>query len=133
MAYVQSTIRQVVKGSHPNPLTHHKYNIYIVFVMNGSSKKLPELDLIRKKPRDYLEWKTLRLWDRLPASERDVPGYLLRLAREKAGLTQKQLADELETTQQAVAQAERWTSNPSINFMKRWAAACGMKMRVEMG
>jgi len=94
--------------------------------------RLPELDLVRKKPRVYLEWKTLRLWERLPTSERDIPGYLLRMVREKAGLTQQQLAVELETTQQAVAQAERWTSNPSIYFMRQWAAACGMGIRVEM-
>ena len=97
-----------------------------------STGKLPELDLVRQKPREYYEWKTLRLWDRLPASERDVPGYLLRIVREKAGLTQQQLAGELETTQQAVAQAERWTSNPSVNFMKRWGRACGKLIRVEL-
>jgi len=95
-------------------------------------RKLPELDLVRKRPRNYIEWRALRHWDRLPASERDVPGYLLRLAREKAGLTQKQLAETIETTQQAVAQAERWTSNPSINFIKRWVRICGMKIRLEM-
>lgn len=97
-----------------------------------SSGKLPELEFVRKKPRNYLEWKTLRMWDRLPDPERDIPGYLLRLAREGAGLTQQQLADEFETTQQAVAQAERWTSNPSVNFMKRWARACGGLIRVEL-
>ncbi len=97
-----------------------------------STYKLPELNLIRKRPRDYFEWKTLRQWDRLSSSERYVPGYMLRLAREKAGLTQKQLANELEITQQAVAQAERWTSNPTINFMKRWAVACEMRIKVEM-
>ena len=96
------------------------------------ARNLPELILVRKKPRSYVEWRTLRLWDRLQASERDVPGYLLRLAREKARLTQKQLADELEISQQAVAQAERWTSNPSINFIKRWAVACGTGIRVEL-
>ena len=94
--------------------------------------RLPELRLSRKKPRNYIEWRALRLWERLPASERDVPGYLLRLAREEARLTQKQLAEAIETTQQAVAQAERWTSNPSINFMKRWAAACGTRIRIEL-
>ena len=94
--------------------------------------RLPELKLARKRPRDFMEWKTLRRWRRLPVSERDIPGYLLRMAREESGLTQQRLADELETTQQAVAQAERWSSNPSINFMKRWAAACGMEIRVEM-
>ncbi len=113
-------------------MTHHNYNIYIVIVMNDSPKRLPELDLVRKKPRDYCEWKTLRQWDRLSASERDVPDYLLRLARENAGLTQKQLAEAIETTQQAVAQAERWKANPSINFMKRWAVACKTRIRIEL-
>jgi DNA-binding XRE family transcriptional regulator len=94
--------------------------------------KLPTLDLVRKKPRDYIEWKTLRLWERLPEAERGIPGYLLRLARENAGLTQQQLADKLEITQQAVAQAERWMSNPSVNFMKRWAKVCGRRLKVEM-
>lgn len=94
--------------------------------------KLLDLDLVRKRPRSYIEWKALRLWERLPASERDISGYLLRLSREKAGLTQKQLAVKLDITQQAVAQAERWPSNPSINFMKCWAMACGKRVRVEM-
>jgi DNA-binding XRE family transcriptional regulator len=94
--------------------------------------KLPELNLVRKRPREYLEWRTLRLWERLPVSERDIPGYLLRMAREEAGLTQQRLADELEITQQAVAQAERWIYNPSVNFMKRWARACGMSTRIEL-
>ena len=94
--------------------------------------ELPGLALVRKKPRSYIEWKALRRWERLPTLERDVPGYLLRMARENAELTQKQLADKLDITQQAVAQAERWTSNPSISFMKRWAAACRAVMRLEL-
>lgn len=98
----------------------------------GLTEKPSGLDLARKKPRDYIEWKTLRRWGRLPNAERDIPGYLLRMAREEAGLTQKQLADELGITQQAVAQAERWTSNPSINFMRRWAKACGASMSIEL-
>jgi DNA-binding XRE family transcriptional regulator len=95
-----------------------------------STGKLPELDLVRKRPREYLEWRTLRSWERLPASERDIPGYLLRMVREETGLTQQRLADELEITQQAVTQAERWISNPSVNFMKRWARACGTSIRI---
>ncbi len=110
-------------------VTENKINTY---QSRESTGKLPALNLIRKRPRDYFEWKTLRQWDRLSASERDVPGYMLRLAREKAGLTQKQLANELEITQQAVAQAERWIYNPSVNFMKRWARACGMSTRIEL-
>ena len=93
---------------------------------------LPELNLARKKPRNFLEWKTLRRWDRLPTAERSVPGYLLRLAREEAGLTQKVLASRLGTSQQAVAQAERWQSNPTIAFMMEWMRACGRKLTVDL-
>jgi DNA-binding XRE family transcriptional regulator len=98
----------------------------------GKTNRLPELDLVRNRPREYLEWRTLRRWERLPVSEKDVPGYLLRMAREEAGLTQQRLAGVLEITQQAVAQAERWISNPSVNFMKRWAKACGKSIKIEL-
>ena len=98
----------------------------------GKRGDLPTLNLTRKRPRNYIEWKALRRWGRLPIPEREVPGYLLRLAREEASLTQKQLADKLDITQQAVAQAERWTSNPSVNFMKKWARACGKEIRVDL-
>jgi transcriptional regulator with XRE-family HTH domain len=57
---------------------------------------------------------------------------LLRMAREEAGLTQQRLAGVLDITQQAVAQAERWISNPSVNFMKRWAKACGKSIKIEL-
>jgi transcriptional regulator with XRE-family HTH domain len=43
-------------------------------------------------------------------------------------MTQTQLARALGVTQQAVAQAERWESNPTIEFIERWAAACGCRM-----
>jgi len=59
-----------------------------------------------------------------------VPGYLLRIARESAGLTQVQLAEQMGITQQAVARAERWGSNPTIAFMRRWARACGQSLEL---
>ena len=92
---------------------------------------LPELNLVRKKPRNFLEWKTLRRWNQLPTAERSIPGYLLRLARDEAGLTQKVLASRLGTSQQAVAQAERWQSNPTIGFMMEWMRICGRKLTVD--
>ena len=46
-------------------------------------------------PRDFAEWTTLRRWGKLPEAERDVPGYILRMAREGAGLTQRELAVRL--------------------------------------
>ena len=77
--------------------------------------------LARRRPRSYLEWKTLRGWGKLPAWEDDPPGYLLRNLREEAGWTQQALARRLECSQQAIAQAERWESNPTVRFIEAWA------------
>lgn len=86
----------------------------------------------RNRPRAYAEWKALRRWGKLPEWEAPAPGYLLRLARERSGLTQQSLAERLECAQQAIAQAERWESNPTVAFVRRWAAACGAKIRIEL-
>ncbi len=82
----------------------------------------------RGRPRSFLEWSTLRGWGKLPEDERDVPGYLLRLAREEAGLSQAELGRRLGISQQAVSRAERWSSNPTVRLMRRWLAACGRKL-----
>jgi len=89
-------------------------------------------NLTRRRPRDFVEWRTLRDWGKLPEREASVPGYLLRVVREKAGLTQAQLAHSLGVTQQAVAQAERWESNPTIAFIERWAEACNHRLEIKL-
>ena len=89
-------------------------------------------NLTRRRPRSFVEWRTLRDWGKLPEREASVPGYLLRIAREEADLTQAQLALSLGVTQQAVAQAERWESNPTIAFVERWAAACNRKLEIRL-
>lgn len=75
--------------------------------------------------RRYAEWK--RLWQsgKLPPWEPDPPGYLLHEARESAGLSQRDLGKRLKVVQQSIYQAERWVTNPTVAFMRRWAAACG--------
>lgn len=88
--------------------------------------------LSRRKPRDFFEWRTLRAWGKLPEWEEVPPGYVLREAREKAGLTQRELSARLETTQQAVSHAERWDSNPTVALMRRWAEACGAKLEIKV-
>ena len=85
----------------------------------------------RTRPRDYIEWKTLRRWGKLPSWETTSAGYLLREAREQAGFTQEDLAGRLGCSQQAIAQAERWNSNPTFEYMGRWAAACGLRLTVD--
>ena len=107
-----------------------RYNVYIV--MNSPPKKVYRIpddprvevtgsDIQRRHPRSYFEWKTLKRWGKLPEWEWRSPGYLLREAREASGLTQAALAGRLGVSQQAVAQAERWDSNPTIGFVDAWA------------
>jgi DNA-binding XRE family transcriptional regulator len=96
------------------------------------SAQPPELTLSRGRPRVFLEWATLRRWGKLPAREQGVVGYLLRIAREEAGLTQRELAGRLGVSQQAVAQAERWDSNPTVELIRRWAAACGATASIRL-
>ena len=92
---------------------------------------LPRTSLRRRKPRAYDEWRALRRWGRVPYWEVDPPGYLLRETREAAGFTQGGLAARLGCTQQAIAQAERFTSNPTIEFVREWARALGQNAVLE--
>jgi DNA-binding XRE family transcriptional regulator len=90
-------------------------------------------DIKRTRPRRYVEWKTLRRWGKLPPWEGLFPGYLLREAREGAGLSQRELASRLGCSQQAIAQAERPCSNPTIDFLREWARAVGAELSVSLG
>ena len=94
------------------------------------SPRLTRLRLSRARPRAVAEWQALQRWGKLPAWERAVAGYLLRGAREQARLTQKLLGEKLGVSQQAVAQAERWTANPTVEFMRRWVDACGFSLEI---
>lgn len=84
----------------------------------------------RRRPRDYLEWRTLYRWGRIPAWEESPPGYLLREARERVGLSQAALAVRLGCSQQAVARAERGDSNPTVDLLRRWSAATGLELLI---
>jgi DNA-binding XRE family transcriptional regulator len=95
-----------------------------------SASELPT-GLERRRPRSYLEWKTLRQWGKLPSWESYPPGYLLRSLREEAGWTQYALAQRLKCSQQAVAQAGRWESNPTVKFIRAWARALGYEVSLE--
>ena len=88
--------------------------------------------LVRRRPRLYAEWNALRKWGKLPAWEIEPVGYLMRLAREKVGLSQTELAQRLGCSQQAVAQAERWEGNPTVEFIRHWADACESKVRINL-
>ena len=98
------------------------------------SRPLADLSkrLRRRKPRNYLEWKTLRQWGVLPSWEETSPGFLLRSAREEAGVTQQEMGKRLGCSQQAIAQAERWGSNPTVQFLREWAQALGQELEISI-
>lgn len=51
-------------------------------------------------------------------------------ARSKAGLTQEQLAEKMETSQSAIARMESGRSIPSGSTLKRFARATGTRLRI---
>jgi len=51
-------------------------------------------------------------------------------ARIRSGLTQKQLAEKMGTTQSSVARLESGSSLPSLRSLKRYAYATGSKIRI---
>lgn len=104
-----------------------------VIVAPGGTAVRPKLDhLTRGRPRAFAEWDALRRWGKLPPWEREIVGYRLRALREAAELTQRALAERMGVTQQAVAQAERWQSNPTVELLRRWAGACGAVVEIRL-
>lgn len=51
-------------------------------------------------------------------------------ARAKCNLTQKELADRVGTSQANISKLERGELNPSVAFLKKFAAACDMKLNI---
>jgi transcriptional regulator with XRE-family HTH domain len=51
-------------------------------------------------------------------------------ARSRAGLTQKQLAAKMETSQSAIARLESGRTIPSGRILKRFARATGTRLRI---
>lgn len=51
-------------------------------------------------------------------------------ARIRSGLTQKQLAEKMGTTQSSIARLESGSSLPSLRSLKRYAYATGSKVRI---
>lgn len=58
---------------------------------------------------------------------------LLREARRRAGLTQQQLAERLETSQSVIARWERGKVEPSLENLERIVRACGFELRLGIG
>ena len=59
-------------------------------------------------------------------------GALVREARRRAGLTQRQLADQAGTTQSAIARVESGRTSPSYDAVMRLVALCGFTVDVHL-
>jgi transcriptional regulator with XRE-family HTH domain len=59
-----------------------------------------------------------------------VASMLIKDARKKAGLSQAELADRLDTTQSAVARLESPRSNPRLDTLDRAIAATGQELEL---
>lgn len=55
-------------------------------------------------------------------------GNLIREARRRAGLTQRELAERLGTTQSAIARLERGGTEPSYERVDEAVRACGLQL-----
>jgi DNA-binding XRE family transcriptional regulator len=97
----------------------------------GALPPLPP-DLKRTRPRDYVEWKTLRRWGKLPPWEGVFPGYVLRAAREEAGLTIGQMAERLGCSQDEIVRLEQPQSSPTVSFLKEWSEAVGGRLEISL-
>ena len=51
-------------------------------------------------------------------------------ARANSGLTQQEISERMGTTQSAVARLEGWSSNPSVNTLRKYAKATGTRLRI---
>lgn len=61
-----------------------------------------------------------------------VSGAILRQARLRAGLTQRELAARASTSQSVVARIEQGRSDPSTATLARLLAAAGFELRAEL-
>lgn len=60
-------------------------------------------------------------------------GFELTGARRKAGLTQREVAERMGTTQSAVSRVESGTAEPSLDFVERYARAVGETITLRFG
>jgi transcriptional regulator with XRE-family HTH domain len=57
---------------------------------------------------------------------------ILREARRRAGLTQRDLARGAGTSQAAIARIERGRAQPSVDTLRRLVRACGFELRFQL-
>jgi predicted transcriptional regulator len=66
------------------------------------------------------------------ATERKTASSLLRDARRRAGVSQRELARRADTTQSVVARIENGSTSPTFSTLTRLLAAAGFDLNVEL-
>jgi ribosome-binding protein aMBF1 (putative translation factor) len=89
-------------------------------------KEVKARDLHRRWMRDDPEYreKFLAMQDEFALATAMIE------ARSRAGLTQKQLAKRMHTSQAVIARLESGRAKPSTRTLERLAAATGMRLRI---
>lgn len=59
-------------------------------------------------------------------------GYLLRCAREEAGITQEQLAQKLKTKKSAISRIENHSEDIRLSTLKSYVEAIGRKLNLSI-
>ena len=88
---------------------------------------MDDLEKLKKKLLKNPEFKKLYEESRL---EYEIARAVIR-ARIEKGLTQKQLADKLNTKQSVISRVESANTTPSISFLKRLAQALNTSLQVQ--
>jgi transcriptional regulator with XRE-family HTH domain len=83
---------------------------------------VPLIPLLRILPIGYNQ----------PMTKSEI-GLILADARRRAGQTQTELAEAMNTTQPVVARAEAGGRMPSLGFIDRWARATGAPIDLKLG
>jgi transcriptional regulator with XRE-family HTH domain len=93
----------------------------------NTGEPFPFEELIREAPRNARE----AFEERSAAFE---AGDLVRLMREKAGLTQRELAQRISTSQSHLSEVERGNGlqGPTFSMLRKVAAACQINLKIEL-
>jgi transcriptional regulator with XRE-family HTH domain len=82
----------------------------------------------------FEDWEAEKIKDTefMAAAEELEPGYQVARLRLLRGLTQTQLAEMVGTRQPSIARLENGSSNPSLSFLNKIAAALNAKIEVKL-
>ncbi|OFV95172.1 MAG: transcriptional regulator [Acidobacteria bacterium RIFCSPLOWO2_02_FULL_61_28] len=84
---------------------------------------------VRQLHRKWLKNREYRLAYQMLAPEFELARAVIQ-ARVRAGLTQEQLAERMETSQSVIARLESGRVRPSTHTLERLAAATGTRLRI---